>query len=946
MGLLGSVITGTVTHVATGTAVGGLYKLFTGSLTESRANWQVAGLFCSILTDNTTAAFQYQLALSLTVGGGLDNASGTAGSVTGGAGFGTVYTPDAGGTWSISCPVERLIGWYDDSSYQDASGFAIDGGAAVVDSPKRVREVIWERPLAGGTLTCTASLGGTISLTKSIVLTTNDALSNTIAQGETIRAIQSNLTHAGDSCSISGAFDGTALTGTSYNQSVNDVAITDGGNPTVTTNATNRVGTASLLAYLPRSFRADIALRGMNAAYAGSVTVQVVGSGGTVDYAIGGGAGTVSDTQRYANFVASHNGTPGTALIDEQKPLRMWIKASSLSDNGEPTTSWRLMMKSLPKWDCLSVITTGTVTLYSSAGTAGASPFTISLPDATTDAGLKGTAWSGASLQFGRYLAVEAKIALAPDQVPTLGGTSSPATLTLGAKQWNRDYLGGTLNFGSAGFTTGTVDLCGPTNGTAFYSTQDTRFPLVGPSPYSVTDDANWGVSNAGSATLTSADGGTVTIKSLKMVQIDHAKLHVTPTYDNWISAGDGSEYRIDSFWGERDYRKSLETIDVYRTGSSYSERTIGEVIASLNGAGSAYPMDGYSALTFGSADTYRGSAIRACFIGGQGAIYAGGAWDYYTDRTLAFGTTAVPAQLAVDEVTSWVPGTDDHGYGAAGAGTLSIAALHIFRAGVWGIAYQSGNNLPATGSVVTVTDLTENDAGGTATADAYGGYYSGTPFVQGQHGARAQTGGQAIVLTLPENKWMRGGFRTPPGTVGGGLCYDVSAAGRHAIAYQSGGTIVAGMNTDPFGQMYGSVSTGIAGTPTCLMWEQGKQSRLYMLYAAGGSVYVAYTRNEGVGWTMAGTIATSGTAARSVYARDGRKYYFWQGGGTLYSRVYDSTDTALGTAYPIISSGVDNDSIDCKEWTANKGQWRLNVQYRSSGNLITVTTSDGVNYS
>jgi hypothetical protein len=68
MGILGSVIVGTVTHTATGTAVGSLYHLFNGSLQEARANWQVSGLFCSIVTNNTTAAFQYQFELGITVG--------------------------------------------------------------------------------------------------------------------------------------------------------------------------------------------------------------------------------------------------------------------------------------------------------------------------------------------------------------------------------------------------------------------------------------------------------------------------------------------------------------------------------------------------------------------------------------------------------------------------------------------------------------------------------------------------------------------------------------------------------------------------------------------------------------------------------------------------------------------------------------------------------------
>lgn len=935
MGLLGSVILSQIQHVASGTAWGEAHTLFFGSTVALGVmNWNAQGLFCNIRSENSVATGNYRLGLNLTVGQGFTNASGTAGTVSVSVGFGTVADVPAGGDWAITCDCERLIGWYDDSLYQTIPGFATDGGVATPDSPRRVREVIWDRPRAGGTLGVTANLGGTISLSKSILITAADALSKTIAFGQTMTAGQENASYAG-TAAISGAFDGTALHAPPYNATIGGVQITAADRGFVSVPA-GKHGTVQMNANLPRAFRAEISLRSGLSPYSGNLTLNYTGLAGTVPITVTDGAHTFGETQRSGNVQANHFATFGTASWDEYRPLRMWCDNASLVARGEHTRDWRMKMLSLPPWAALSVEQAGTVLLCGGDTKIGSSPVVeIALPDASTPDALKGTAWSGASLLGFRYAVVYAALNLS---------SVASGTVSIGSKQWSKDYQGNALTFGTAQ-TARTIDLLCPTNATATTDTTDSKYPYTPSVPWTANSGSLSGVANATALLLRGGASGTVALGSVTLVRLDHTHLHILPAFDNFVSAGDSSQYRVDSLWAETDYRKSLETIDFFETAGLYYERTIGEVAASINGNGKVWPTDGWSGSAHGSADNYRGSAIRACFLGGGGATYNSG-WTYWQNQSAA-GSLGILAQLTVDEITSWVPGDDTHGYGVAGAGTLSVAAYKIFRAGAWG-AVHGTTSVALSGSAVTLLDVTESDSGGGGTTNAFGGYYTGAPYVQGGHSGRVSAGGENVVLAMAPRKLYRVGFRLPVETEGAvtGICYDVSGAGRHAIAYAADGTAVLGLNTDAFGLTYGSASTGILGTPTCLRWERSQASRLYLLYGAGGSVFVQVTQNEGSAWSMAGTIATTGTAARAVFCRDGRKYYFWLNGGTIYTRAFDSVDAALGTAYPVVSGGVDNDAIDAQEWYGNKGQWRINLHYRSGGNLITVTTSDGVSFS
>jgi hypothetical protein len=204
------------------------------------------------------------------------------------------------------------------------------------------------------------------------------------------------------------------------------------------------------------------------------------------------------------------------------------------------------------------------------------------------------------------------------------------------------------------------------------------------------------------------------------------------PFPDQWIPAGDTSEYPVRFMDGDTDGRRSLEGIHFYRTGTCdtcYHDRSLTELIGSINGAGATYPSDGWTATAAGSfPDTFHTNNLSSCFAWGAGALHTSlSAWSYGFDQD-ASGSLSVNAQALWDSINTpplWGDGFwyVDGGYSGQGL----IAAAKILRSQVVGLVFDT-DSLPAAGIVVSVNA----GADGTGTTESNGSYQTGAPYPKG----------------------------------------------------------------------------------------------------------------------------------------------------------------------------------------------------------------------
>lgn len=180
-------------------------------------------------------------------------------------------------------------------------------------------------------------------------------------------------------------------------------------------------------------------------------------------------------------------------------------------------------------------------------------------------------------------------------------------------------------------------------------------------------------------------------------------------------------------------------------------------------------------------------------------------------------------------------------------------------------------------------------------------------------------------------------------GKAGNWISYDVSGSGRHARAFTDTGIIWIGFASDRMAEDWNDITTGIAGLTPCVRWNRLKSQRLWLAYRAGSDIKLDSITELGVS-EMSITVA-AGEYPALVSTRDGRVLIYYVRDSSIKGRIYDSFGNALTSEFTAISS-ADESPIAADEFVLSANSWRVNLIYRSSGNLVVATSSDGQNFS
>lgn len=275
----------------------------------------------------------------------------------------------------------------------------------------------------------------------------------------------------------------------------------------------------------------------------------------------------------------------------------------------------------------------------------------------------------------------------------------------------------------------------------------------------------------------------------------------------------------------------------------------------------------------------------------------------------------------------------------------------------------------------VTALPPSGDDAGDTERAPGeiqpvYGGYWTGAPYGRLPHPANgpaptftqypgytyklrfeseADDAKEQATVALPVLVSQRSRFFAAFWTAGGArlVSMDVSAAGRLARAYITGGMIRIGVASSIAAPVWTDRTTTLAGSFPCLRWDTERSGgRLWLLYkeTGSGAILLRSSDNEGQTWSAAMTITSSGRYPVGVFTRHSLKMVYWRQGDSLYSQWLDGANAVKRATFAAIPSGVNH--ADLKEYVLEGGKWRLGALVRTSGGAVAFYTSiDGITF-
>lgn len=890
-----------------------------------------------------------ELQLFAYTGVGIGNGTGDTDSVTHDFDTATPATLDwqealSSGTWSISMASMQEI-----LRDTDTGNYPTYGGTQIFDPPREKRAEFIDLTKDGNLLTVEATIAG-------MSVSASAALTGTALRYEKEYALTIQMWGEGRGKAVTdfgcsnivinlGGNNATLSGSLAYTDAYHSISAsgTD-GKVTVSANAAGKKTYGSAVFYPDKEADVKFALRAMEQSYPFSVNIRAdlkrtqtnqlltIADGSTLSisqkkhslsgafYEIAGG-GFTSDlvgqatpsesdpTLRPTTLTADQ---PPSVILDEFYPFRCWIDKDWITNNGEQTDDWRTLIRGKPFASFIMEQDASKTVTSTAASATGTSDLTINLPTGTTHAALLGTSFAGVSLRGYRYLRINAK-ASAPETV----------TVTIGTKTW-------TLNL-TTSYTDYDIDLCSPDNATAETDTTDTHYPLP------TTDGEYWGISSATSIVISDISGGvTVDVANATLRRNSYSRAtFLQPFPQEWVSAGDNSEYVPRIIDGDTDGRRSREDIHFYRTpvGADivYFIRTLSQLIDSIDtGSGGAFPTDGWNATAETVFDdTYHDNDLPACFVWGAGALYSGSAWSYGFDQNAA-ATLEVQAQALWDSVDFpawWGDGFWYNDNGFSGPGQIAVAK--IFRGQAVGLVFGSDGE-PEQGVTVAIEDGSE----GVTVTD--GSYQTGLPNPKGgtTQSVTAQAGQQPSAdVTFPARKRKRACFRVTNNPSGTGFIYNDWHDQTHLSIISAEGLRYYRANMSlpiPGWAVNGVLVTEDAEgrAPMCLDWRE----RIVMVYEFGGDTYETTSDDDGATWSTPAMAIAGGTLPFVIADESGNLLEAAYISGNIWGRFRASGDTAWSDLFTFDDNGgnplaVENESFSLTPAHDTPGRYLLAVR-------------------
>lgn len=837
------------------------------------------------------------------------------------ADFGTVTPITAStviaGTATISaeCTVMEEI---TDGAAQPTYG----GAAASYDRPNERTLRVYPKLKEGGALTCSIAAGG-FSADVSHTIDADEAVSlsnfemyvwlngggNNSSQDAELKFNYHGMTvpaHTASASGVSLSVDGTVLT--LNNSSTGQGGIYVIGQPTVTL---DYGGVLRTDAY----------------AYPGTATIRAVTNNVDVytewPYSAGQYGGT--ETIEQYSVGGSINGTAiaGTAVERWTPTFWNWLVPPSTEDASE----WRLM------WRCFN---------YAVGEVAQATTVTVDGEFTVPVAGTVLEYDPAKSFRGYRYL------------VADVGVAGSAVSMTIGSKEWTETSNASGLCI---------YDLCAPHN----LGTDVDAKTYLWPDPPNVdtvtADGCMWGVEQVGSVMFAVAAGSVaVGANGLYLSRdtwtdtpVGHSKVNIVPAFGRW--AEDALKDVRPFGRGDTDGRRSLDTYDLEKVGSSYYETDIQDWFDLVND-----PTDsGWSGTLDANVDVADGSAGTdmlwnhlnrnrpATWIAGAGIRYDDDEWSYMLDQGCE-SARELYAQVLADKVTLYPMCGDVFGLSAeeVGQGTIILRSGRYLRGVTWGLVFDTASN-PLDGILVEYNRVSDGFDGGDGISDKRGEYLTGLNAGFSGYNWRAQ----AYVGASPfpyADEAVYGGERTRrcfAGTVGTDwISYDISDTQKHVRAYTDAHKLVFGRASDVLGATWHDITTDVDAEHPCVRWDnQDPHMRCVVDYDYEGNVYTTWTRTDAQEFADVTTLGT-GKFPTMCVTRDGRHLHYWYENDAIKGVWLNALGGTVVAPFTAIASGVDEDAIDVKDYALSGNLWTINLTYRSGGSIVIKRSTDGITFS
>lgn len=535
-----------------------------------------------------------------------------------------------------------------------------------------------------------------------------------------------------------------------------------------------------------------------------------------------------------------------------------------------------------------------------------------------------------------------------------LGADTSLFGVTYRAKRWS-------LTTGAAStYTYLYLDLGAETSGPT-YSTWDTAGNVsIGNSTPAIDPGSGYGYNSAyytttGTLFFEDLDGGTYDIDEIvAMTGPDGSGGHTSPLI-HIDPPGSATSYRL--LTGVCDGQQvlllggdstgvlrgvTLAQLAGYVTGSAYT----GWSATSLAPATSPDPAEPWplSELT-----TNRHPAL---FLGGGGVLWDGSSqtWSLQYDAG-AVGPGDLVAQWRVyDMLWDWSD-TTCAGFRTLDTGTYYIGGAWFIGGSIWGRVFDTTTGQtpgdeaapcgrdPKSGAVVNLID----SGGAVIATETTGadGLFRLPALAELSGSARVTCSGRTGYLDVP--MWTTPGrarvclmSETPPdGTL---LAMAVSATGRVVRGYLDGSNNLLLEFWVRTAWEPHTTGLTISGNGAMAHDTAGSLSRLHLLYEDSGAIKSRYTDDEGSTWSVATTIAATGTYPAICISPTQARHHFWYDGGAIKTLITDSLGTTTTSATTVVASSVAASPIDA----VHDGKLLLLTYKSSGGAVVTVVSTDG----
>ncbi len=165
------------------------------------------------------------------------------------------------------------------------------------------------------------------------------------------------------------------------------------------------------------------------------------------------------------------------------------------------------------------------------------------------------------------------------------------------------------------------------------------------------------------------------------------------------------------------------------------------------------------------------------------------------------------------------------------------------------------------------------------------------------------------------------------------------SFTGRLARAWApTSGTILLEMRSQAGGG-WSRVDTGVSGSCPALAWDvPSVDGALLMVYQSSGIKLVS-SLDEGVTWSMATTISSSGSHGVLCVSQSGVRHFFWYDGGAIKRRSYSAQMVQVIAAGSVVASGAAD---DCPGAVCLMNGDILLTYRTTGGALVSLTSTDG----